>query len=144
MFPIFNQPSLGRALSSSDICEFEWPKNKYQTCAKVNTGIEVLVEQGKGSVSWVPFWCYVLFLSSLQDTFHFNCSSQPIENSISGDCKTNAIGSFDVEVDMSGPRVRTEYEENVNITYDFKAVSKLLWLHYLLLSLHITWDYIYM
>lgn len=28
---------------------------------------------------------------------------------------------------MSGPRVRTEYEENVNITYDFKAVSKLLW-----------------
>ena len=28
---------------------------------------------------------------------------------------------------MSGPRVHTEYEDNVNITYDFKAVSKLLW-----------------
>ena len=31
---------------------------------------------------------------------------------------------------MSGPRAYTEYDENlenVNITYDFKAVSKLLW-----------------
>ena len=50
-----NQPSLGRALGSSDFCVFQWSKNNHQTCAMVNSSIEIFVEQDKGNVSWVPF-----------------------------------------------------------------------------------------